>query len=713
MGLNRLRAIALVVIVAALSAACASDSVDSAPTTQASTTSAPATDADDERSATVAETSSTVAAQQASESTDESVPWPDGAFESVSPGHFATWSEGSCLVDTPDEGADTTCGTLDVPLVRSDPSSLTRVEIPVMVVHAIEPTGPPVLFIDGGPGSPTLESLDDYWDVSALWDLHGDRDVVLFDTRGSGFTDSPVLCSRAPGLLSPSLAVPGHADMDDAAAAEEFDRWVSLCRLALKTRFDDGEISSFSVSNSVGDIEDIRRALGIDEWHLFGVSYGTRVALHTYRAHPESVVSLILDSVIPPDEIAPVSGPSEIERSLGHLDEACERSDGCRSHYLDIVGLYGDALERIGMGDLTIHKAGEEVRATELDLQSVVAALLYQSFNAREIPALLTGIVEADADYVSLLGAVQTYADEDESLLQLVQLCLDEVLNREESGGDTSVFDAHLVVDSSGAVETCGALGLERGDPAPTDPIVPAIPVLTLGGTFDPVARIEWSRDLAAAAPRGRFVRLLDRGHAEGDACSDRLVAAFARRPDQPFDTTCETVPLEFVSPTGGLGPDEPLDSFLGHQSFVLRPMWLGTDPGLINVEFDLPWEYTPNIIEEEVPWDLLILQGAGLTDPAFIIQFAAVRPEELGEFTDGLLQDSETPADPWTELGGIPVLAHAEHVTGGETMTMVAVEIDGYVVVFGLVHTGGLDPGARELLDQIVPTFLLAEIES
>ncbi|MCP3938113.1 MAG: hypothetical protein GY708_22430, partial [Actinomycetia bacterium] len=199
----------------------------------------------------------------------------------------------------------------------------------------------------------------------------------------------------------------------------------------------------------------------------------------------------------------------------------------------------------------------------------------------------------------------------------------------------------------------------------------------------------------------------------EGDACSDRLVAAFARRPDQPFDTTCETVPLEFVSPTGGLDPDEPLDSTLAHQSYVLRPMWLGTDPGLLNVDFDLPWEYTPHIIDEEMPWDLLVLQGSGLTDPVHVIQFAAARPEEVGEFIDGLLQDAEVSADPWSELGGIPVIAHAEQTTGGETLTMAVVEIDGYLVVFGLAYWGGLDPGAKELLEQIVPTFVLTEAES
>ena len=42
-------------------------------------------------------------------------------------------------------------------------------------------------------------------------------------------------------------------------------------------------------------------ALGIDEWNLRGISYGSALAIETIRNHPDGLRSVLLDSVVPPD----------------------------------------------------------------------------------------------------------------------------------------------------------------------------------------------------------------------------------------------------------------------------------------------------------------------------------------------------------------------------------------------------------------------------
>jgi pimeloyl-ACP methyl ester carboxylesterase len=60
--------------------------------------------------------------------------------------------------------------------------------------------------------------------------------------------------------------------------------------------------ADYNTTENAADVADLRVALGFDEWNLYGVSYGTDLALQTLRNHPDGVRSVVLDSVVPPQE---------------------------------------------------------------------------------------------------------------------------------------------------------------------------------------------------------------------------------------------------------------------------------------------------------------------------------------------------------------------------------------------------------------------------
>src|SRR5205823_2816047 len=76
------------------------------------------------------------------------------------------------------------------------------------------------------------------------------------------------------------------------------------------------EVSWYTTSVAVQDLERVRAALGYERINLYGTSYGTRVAQHYLRRFPERVRAVILDGVVP----APLAlGPEvalDAERSL-------------------------------------------------------------------------------------------------------------------------------------------------------------------------------------------------------------------------------------------------------------------------------------------------------------------------------------------------------------------------------------------------------------
>jgi len=104
------------------------------------------------------------------------------------------------------------------------------------------PRGLPALFLHGGPGAGCEPYHRRFFDPQRFR-------VVLFDQRGAG-RSTP------------------HASLDNNTTAD-----------------------------LVGDIERLRRHLGIDRWLVFGGSWGSTLALTYAEAHPERVSALVLRGV--------------------------------------------------------------------------------------------------------------------------------------------------------------------------------------------------------------------------------------------------------------------------------------------------------------------------------------------------------------------------------------------------------------------------------
>ncbi|HTZ27022.1 MAG TPA: alpha/beta fold hydrolase [Streptosporangiaceae bacterium] len=109
------------------------------------------------------------------------------------------------------------------------------------------PDGKPALVPHGGPGSGCSPGLRRYFDPAAYR-------IVLFDQRGAG------------------RSVP-HAS----------DRAVSL--------------AANTTQHLIGDMEALREFLGISRWLVWGISWGSTLALAYAEQHPQRVSEIVLHSV--------------------------------------------------------------------------------------------------------------------------------------------------------------------------------------------------------------------------------------------------------------------------------------------------------------------------------------------------------------------------------------------------------------------------------
>ena len=209
------------------------------------------------------------------------------------------------------------CATLRVPLDRAGPLPGTRVaQARRLPADAARPT---LVYLSGGPGGAGIEEMLAVMPLApSLMDRYR---VVGFDQRGTGGSGL-LRCrelERDPRLRSVS------------AGAKCARRLGEARRL-------------YTTPDSVEDLEAIRAELGVERLTLFGISYGTELALAYARAHPDRVDRLILDSVVDPDDRDPfgLAGFRAMGPSLAGLCPG-----GCRGISRAPIGLVAKLAARL------------------------------------------------------------------------------------------------------------------------------------------------------------------------------------------------------------------------------------------------------------------------------------------------------------------------------------------------------------------------------
>src|SRR5262249_46716639 len=159
---------------------------------------------------------------------------------------------------------DAVCGYVSVPLRHGDDAS-PRIRLAVVVIPAPDPAArqpDPLFLAQGGPGGSTISGfgqvlLDDPGKRPTL-----NRDVVLWDQRGTYFSQPRLLC-REMGQL--------------AAGADEEKQKEAYRRCGERLAKEAGDLSAFNSIENARDIDDVRAALGYDKYNFYGVSYGTEL----------------------------------------------------------------------------------------------------------------------------------------------------------------------------------------------------------------------------------------------------------------------------------------------------------------------------------------------------------------------------------------------------------------------------------------------------
>src|SRR5262249_31385626 len=107
------------------------------------------------------------------------------------------------------------------------------------------------------------------------------------------------------------------------------------------------DLSAYNTTESAADVADLRTALGIAEWNVYGVSYGTDLALTYLREHPQGIRTVTIDSVVPPHLASLGLNWTNAGDVLYRIFGDCSADPVCGARYPDTAATFAQLVNQL------------------------------------------------------------------------------------------------------------------------------------------------------------------------------------------------------------------------------------------------------------------------------------------------------------------------------------------------------------------------------
>jgi pimeloyl-ACP methyl ester carboxylesterase len=449
---------------------------------------------------------------------------------------------GECLFEVP--GAyEVDCGYVVVPENWDAPDgNAIRVAVAIFRSQAENPAADPLIYLDGGPGGATLETANLTFGMLFAPFL-AERDVILFDQRGVGFSEPSLYCDAFYTEYLDVLA-------QNISINEENDRLLGAMLQCADEFVEQGiDLTAYTSAQNAADVNALREVLGYEALNLLGVSYGSRLALTIMRDFPEAVRTSILGATYPPQVDLILSGPEGTRRVFDLLFADCAADDRCSAAYPDLEQVFYDTVSALDAEPATV----STVDITTGQTLSVVVngsrfintlfLTLYATDLIPLMPRTVYQVAEGNFGFFPILLAVPITTEQivSRGMYFSVQ-CHEEI-----PFIDPEAFEATLEImpelrdyfeSNELIVPFCETWPSGVADPVENEPVVSDIPTLIIAGSYDPITPPEWARSAAESLANHFYFELRNASHdaSLANACARGLIRTFLADPETEPD---------------------------------------------------------------------------------------------------------------------------------------------------------------------------------
>jgi pimeloyl-ACP methyl ester carboxylesterase len=434
---------------------------------------------------------------------------------------------------SPDSGSsvEAQCADFEVPENHDAPTG-RKIKLAVALIPANGDAEPdPILFIAGGPGQSILEAYPQLH--AGVRDARRKRHVLLIDARGTG-RSHPLACTEIDQL----------ANTPTAWQEPETIRKATIdCRDRLSKTAD---LRFYATADHIRDLDTVRRALGVEQFNLVGISYGTRVAQQFAARYPAHTRTITIDSIAP-NSLVLGEHVRNIDIALKQLFARCVADAACKRNLGDPAVTFASIRERLQAGglapvryrDATSGEWREEVPSFG-HLAALMRMYAYNPATISMLPLILRDA--SQGRYEALLSQAHAVSGSmNQSIMMGMHLSVNcsENFEIQNSTKDPNSLTGEEIIDVYKA--QCAIWPKGKRDPNFRKPLSGNLPVLAISGEFDPVTPPRYGDEVVKSLPNGRHLVLPGQGHSVLTiGCMPKLFARFLETADaKNLDAAC------------------------------------------------------------------------------------------------------------------------------------------------------------------------------
>jgi pimeloyl-ACP methyl ester carboxylesterase len=484
------------------------------------------------------------------------------------------WSHNIFQYHAPEaqEQQDYECGFLTVPEHHDQPDG-NQIQLAVAIIKstADTPEPDPLVLLQGGPGGSGITYFSSLANRQTIGSaaLRADRDLIILEQRGTFFSQPQLRCPEVVEDISKLQFQ--HPNLSDADIRRYQQQSLKKCRQRLVR--DGVDLTAYNSRENAADIAMLAQVLGYPKINLYGVSYGSLLALQTIRNHAQIVKSAIIDGVLPPEIHFPPTVSISNNQAISKLTNACAEDLECNRAYPHLLERFKNQIDRLNQTPIftsiydyrdskfkTIQFSGDA-------LESMIIAALYSKEFLSAIPATIDLIEHNRFEATNYLMSTELL---DRTLaygMYYSAICAEAT---DFSSPNLSWLDAKTskrnIRDLKLFQTDCYNWHVPALPQIFKEPVVSDLPVLIFNGQFDPITPPTFGDTVSQTLPNSRTVTFPVGAHGAlvGDRCASNIAATFLKHPLSQPDLGClqAKTKITFITPKTTFKSPEALPIF-------------------------------------------------------------------------------------------------------------------------------------------------------
>jgi pimeloyl-ACP methyl ester carboxylesterase len=398
-----------------------------------------------------------------------------------------------------------------------------RLAVAIFKTPNPHPAPDPVLVLGGGPGVPQLAATGPSINTENLAFFAPDRDVILLDQRGVGYSQPSLSCQATETLLA----------CHDRLVKEGIN------------------LNAYTRLENAADVHDLVRALGYKQVNLVGGSYGTRLALTVMRLYPADLRSVVLISVNPPQVIGFAHTAAVTQHAFNVFFQGCMANPHCNAAYPHLQTVFYQLISDLNSKPITFEATDPQtgnhssVRLTGDDLVNWLINALYYTALIPQLPGVIFQIRHQDYTQLAqlygsvgfpislgLFYSVRCSEDMAYTTPQRLQASV-QVLAPELRPG--------MLASLQRAYRVCQFWSVKPVPAVQKEPVTSSIPTLIMEGEYDPITPPSNGMLAAQTLSRSFFFRFpgVTHGVKSPNPCPRNIEQAFLDNPTVRPGASC------------------------------------------------------------------------------------------------------------------------------------------------------------------------------